>query len=150
MVFGGSLLNHTLAGPFKVVGKDLRIISSKRPWRCMVFLNVAMRSQGSCIPSYESRWAFWTWKAMDDSDGRNKGGICPVDEIIHMVHSSHGILHFFHSSLHLVHFSLQMQYPSSDSAPGLVPFNIVLNTFTSWVLVSFSSMLLTLHVNFSS
>ena len=31
MVFGGSLLNHTLVGPFKVIGKTLHIISSRTP-----------------------------------------------------------------------------------------------------------------------
>ena len=42
MVFGGSLPNHTLAGPFNIVGKALHMISSGTPWRCMVILNVAM------------------------------------------------------------------------------------------------------------
>ena len=55
MVFGGNFLNHTLVGPFKVVGKALHIISSGTPCRCMVVLNVAMWSQGSCVPSYESK-----------------------------------------------------------------------------------------------
>ena len=55
MVFGGSLLNHTLVGPFKVVGKTLHIILSRTPWRCMVVLNVAMWSKGSRVLSYESK-----------------------------------------------------------------------------------------------
>ena len=55
MVFGGSLLNHSLVGPFKVIGKALHIILSETPWRCMVVMNVAMWSQGSRVPSYESR-----------------------------------------------------------------------------------------------
>ena len=42
MVFGGSLLNHTLAGPFEVVGEALQKILSRTPWRCMVVLNVAI------------------------------------------------------------------------------------------------------------
>ena len=42
MVVGGSLPNHTLAGPFNVVGKALHMISFGAPWRCMVVLNVEM------------------------------------------------------------------------------------------------------------
>ena len=55
MVISGSLPNHTLAGTFNVVRKALHMISSRTPWRCMVVLNVAMRSQGLHVPSYESR-----------------------------------------------------------------------------------------------
>ena len=50
----------------------------------------------------------------DLSDGRNEGGTYPMDKIIHMVCSPHGILHLFHGSFHLVHLSLQMRYPTSD------------------------------------
>ena len=53
--FGGILLNHTRAGPLRVVGKALHIISSGTPWRCIVVLKVAMWSKGSCVPLYESR-----------------------------------------------------------------------------------------------
>ena len=42
MVFGGNLLNHTLVGPFNVVGKALYMISSGTPWRCMIVLKVAL------------------------------------------------------------------------------------------------------------
>ena len=53
-VFGGILLNHTLAGPLRVVGKALHIISSGIPWRCIMVLKVAMWSHGSHVSSYES------------------------------------------------------------------------------------------------
>ena len=53
--FGGILLNHTHAGPLRVVGKALHIISSGTPWRCIVVLKVAMWLKGSRIPSYESK-----------------------------------------------------------------------------------------------
>ena len=53
--FKGILLNHTYAGPLRVVGKALRIISSRTPWRCIVVLKVAIWSKGSCVPSYESK-----------------------------------------------------------------------------------------------
>ena len=53
--FGGILLNHTCAGPLRVVGKALHIISSGTPWRCIVVLKVAMWSNGSCALSYESK-----------------------------------------------------------------------------------------------
>ena len=54
-VFGGILLNHTRAGPLRVVGKALHIISSGTPWRCIVVLKVAMWSHESRVPSYESK-----------------------------------------------------------------------------------------------
>ena len=41
-VLGGILLNHTHAGPLRVVGKALHIISSGTPWRCIVVLKVAI------------------------------------------------------------------------------------------------------------
>ena len=53
-VFWGILLNHTRAGPLRVVRKALHIISSRTPWRCMVVLKVAIWSNGSRVPSYES------------------------------------------------------------------------------------------------
>ena len=53
--FGGILLNQTYAGPLRVVGKALHKISSGTPWRCIVVLKVAMWSNGSRVPSYESK-----------------------------------------------------------------------------------------------
>ena len=35
MEFGVNLLNHTLAGPFSVVGKTRHMISSTTPYRCI-------------------------------------------------------------------------------------------------------------------
>ena len=55
IVFGGILLNCTYAGPLRVVGKALHIISSGTPWRCIVVLMVAMWSHGLRVPSYESK-----------------------------------------------------------------------------------------------
>ena len=52
---GGILLNHIRAGPLRVVGKALHIISSETPWRCIVVLKVAIWSKGSRVPSYESK-----------------------------------------------------------------------------------------------
>ena len=52
-------------------------------------------------------------------DGRNKGKISPVDEVIHIICSPHKILHVFHDSFHLVHLSLQMWYPTSNGTPRL-------------------------------
>ena len=51
-VFGVSLLNHTLAGPFKVVRKALHIISSITPCKYMRVLNDSKWSSGSSEPSY--------------------------------------------------------------------------------------------------
>ena len=53
-MFKVSLLNHTLAGPFSVVGKALNIISSKTPYKCMRVLNDSKWSSGSREPSYAS------------------------------------------------------------------------------------------------
>ena len=61
-VFKGILLNHTRAGPLRVVGKTLHIISSETPWRCMVVLKVAMWSNGSRVPSYESKEGILNFK----------------------------------------------------------------------------------------
>ena len=54
-LFRGILLNHTRAGTLSVVGKALHIISSGTPWRCIVVLKVAIWSQGSLVPLYESK-----------------------------------------------------------------------------------------------
>ena len=54
-VFGGILLNHTRAGPLRVVGKALHIISSRTPWRFIVVLKEVIWSKGSRVPSYESK-----------------------------------------------------------------------------------------------
>ena len=72
IVFGGILLNHTRAGPLRVVGKALHIISSGTPWRCMVVLKVAIWSNGSHVPSYESNEGILNFKG--------KG--CPLMEAV--------------------------------------------------------------------
>ena len=59
--FGVSLLNHTLAGPFKVVGKVLHIISSGTPCKCMRVLNDSKWSSGSCDYHMPPPMAFGTW-----------------------------------------------------------------------------------------
>ena len=55
--FGVSLLNHTLAGPFKMVGKVLHIISSRTPCKCMRVFNDSKWSSGSCESSYASTYS---------------------------------------------------------------------------------------------
>ena len=151
-MFGGSLPNHTLARPFNVVGKILHIISSRTPWRCMVVLNVAMWSQGSCVPSYESKVGILSlegggWLVMDAM----RGGTNPVDKVIHMICSPHGIFHLFHGSFHLVHLPFQMWYLISNGSFGLVFFSIILNPFILWIPASFfTTSLFTLSINFSS
>ena len=151
MVFGGNFLNHTMSGPFKVVEKALYIISSKTPFRCMVCLECGNVIIGVTRPIiWIQSGRFELGRQGKSSDGRSKGGICLMEEIIHMVNSSYGVFHFFHNFLHLVHFFFQVWYHTSDSTFGLVPFSIVLITFVSWILASFSTMLLMLPVNFSS
>ena len=51
----GILLNYTHAGPLRVVGKALHIISSRTSWRCIIVLKVAIWLNGSHVPSYESK-----------------------------------------------------------------------------------------------
>jgi len=55
IVFGDILLNHTHAGPLRVVGKTLHIILSGIPWTCIVVLKVVIWLKGSRVPSYESK-----------------------------------------------------------------------------------------------
>ena len=55
-VFGVSLLNHTLTGPFSLVGNALHIISSGAPCKCMRVLNDCRWSSGSLDPSYISTY----------------------------------------------------------------------------------------------
>ena len=47
MELGVSLLNHTLAGPFSVVGKAWHMISFAVPCKCMRVLNDSKWSKGS-------------------------------------------------------------------------------------------------------
>ena len=53
--FGGILLNHTHAGPLRLIGMALHIILFGTPWRCVVVLKVTMWSKGSHVSSYESK-----------------------------------------------------------------------------------------------
>ena len=76
MVFGGSLPNHTLTRPFNMVGKALHMISSGTSCKCMVVLNVPIWSQGSHIPSYESKVGILNlegrgWLVMDAVKGES-------------------------------------------------------------------------------
>ena len=47
MEFGVNLLNHTLVGPFSMVGKVRHMISSAMPCRCMRVLNDSRWSKES-------------------------------------------------------------------------------------------------------
>ena len=58
-MFGVSLLNHTLAGPFSVVDNALHIISSRTPCRCMRVVNDSRWSCRSLNPSYASTCGIW-------------------------------------------------------------------------------------------
>ena len=111
----GILLNHTRAGPLRVVGKALHIISSRTPWRCIVVLKVAMWSKGSCVPSYESKEGVLNfggrgWPLMSAVKG---------ESILHWICSSHIFSHLIHNPSHLVHLLFQMQYPTRSGTPWL-------------------------------
>ena len=149
MVFGGILPNHTLAGLLKVIGKALHMISFETPWRCMVVLNVAMWSQGSRVPSYESRIDILNlegrgWLVMDAIKKES------VLYLIHVIFSSHVIFHLFHGSFHLVHLHFQMSYPTSNGTFGLVFFSIVFSPSILWILpMLLTTALSTVSINFS-
>ena len=55
-MFRVSLLNHTLTGPFSVVGNAVHIISFGAPYRCMKVLNDSRWLSGSLDPSYVSTY----------------------------------------------------------------------------------------------
>ena len=52
MELGISFLNHTLAGPFGVIGKAQHMILSATPYKCMRVLNDSRWSKGS----FDSSW----------------------------------------------------------------------------------------------
>ena len=58
-VFGVSMLNHILVGPFSVARKVLHIISSRTPCKCMRVLNDSKWSNGSHEPSYDFTCSIW-------------------------------------------------------------------------------------------
>jgi len=51
MELGVILLNQTLVGPFRVVGKALHMISSSTPYKCIRVLKDSKWSRGSLDPS---------------------------------------------------------------------------------------------------
>ena len=56
---GGNLVNHSLATPLRVVGKERHRISSGGCWRPRVVLNVLRWSNGSFSPSKGLSWGRW-------------------------------------------------------------------------------------------
>ena len=76
-------------------------------------------------------------------DGCDEGRVSSVDEIIHRVHTSHGVLH-------LVHFSLQMWHPSSDSTSGLISSFNTIHASLSTLFMFLNASLSTLSIDFSS
>ena len=152
IMFGGSLPNHTLAGPLNVVGKALYMISSRMTWRCMIILKVAIWSQGSRVPSYESKVGILNLEGRMTRDGRGEGRVSSVDKIIHMVRSPHKVLHLVHSFLHLVYLSLQVWHPPSDNTSRVFSsFNAVLRPSILWIFpVLLNASLSTLSINFFS
>jgi len=63
-------------------------------------------------------------------DGHSKERVSFVDEFIHMIHPPHGVPHLFHGFLYLVRLFLQVWYPSSDGAFGLISsFSVILRLF---------------------
>ena len=64
--FRGILLNHTCAGPLRVVGKALHITSSRTPWKCIVVLKVAMWLKGSRFHCTNPKKASWTLEEEGD------------------------------------------------------------------------------------
>ena len=103
-VFGVISLNHTRASPLRVVGKALHIISIGTPWRCIVFLKVAMWSHGSRVPSYKSNECILNlegkgWLLMEVMKG----------ESVRWTKSS---MWFVHSPHYLIHLLFQVWHPT--------------------------------------
>ena len=104
-VFGVSLLNHTLVGPFNVIGKALHIISSGAPFKCMRVLNDSRWSSGS--------WpvvCFYLWhsKLHWEGEGYYLGSewwVNTMDQLIQVCRylSPHSIHHHVHLLLHHLH-----------------------------------------------
>ena len=130
-VLGGILLNHTHAGPLRVVGKVLHIILSGTPWRCMVVLKVAMWSNGSRVPSYESKEGILNlggkgWALMEAMKG----------ELVLWTKSSTGFvlfILFFISSIVLLIWSISLS--KWGTLLEAVPFNWLSNStfLSSWL-----------------
>lgn len=71
-------------------------------------------------------------------DRHCKGKVNYVDEIIHVMHTPHGVSHFLHRLLHLVHLLLQVWYLLSSNASGLISsFGTILYPSILQVLLRF-------------
>ena len=101
-MFGVSLLNHTLASPFKVIGKAIHIISSETPCKCMRVLNDSRWLSGSLDPSYALLWG--GRKSLMQWTGSQSSGL---------IHPNWWI------PVPLGHSSSCPSFPSSSTYPGL-------------------------------
>ena len=155
---GGILLNHTHAGPLRVVGKALHIISSGTPWRCIVVLKGAMWSKGSHVPSYESK------EGILNFEGRGWSLMSAVKgESVLWTKSSTGfalLIFSLISSMTLLIWSIsffQMWDPSWSGTPWLalrfdiscvfltlgMPFSISVAMLSPWIEFSGKFLILT-------
>ena len=146
--FRGILLNQTHARPLRVVGKALHMISSGTPWRCIVVLKVAMWSNGSRVPSYESKEGSLNfngrgWPLMEAVKGDS------VNQIFYRIRPPHILFHFLHDFLHLVHFFFQVWYHSWSGASELTS-NFSILSITMTLCLSSFFMCLAPHINLHS
>ena len=154
MVFGDNLPNHTLARPFNMVGKTLHMISSRTPWRCMVILNVAMWSQRSRIPSYESKVGISNlegrgWLVIDATKGES---ILWTRSSIWFALLVESFISFMALFIWSISLSLQVGYSTSNSTSRMISsLSIIFSSFILWILLVLLTMVLsTMSVNFSS
>ena len=63
----GNLVNHSLAAPLRVVGKEWHNISLGGCWRPSVILKVLRWSNGSFNPSNGSSWGRWNFGGTEHS-----------------------------------------------------------------------------------
>ena len=119
-VFGGILLNHTRAGPLRVVRKALHIISSGTLWRCIVILKVTIWSKRLRVPSYESREGILNlggkgWPLMEAMKGNSVWWTKSSTRFALLMFSLISSMTF----LILIHLPLQLWHPSWSGTPWL-------------------------------
>ena len=118
IVLGAILPNHTLAGPFSVVGNALHMISSETPCRCIRVLNDSKWSSGSFDPSYASTCS------IQNLARRGKKVTCAMKgESIRWTSSSKLVpSHCVHHHIHLLfhHLHVLSVLPAGDIAFFLI------------------------------
>ena len=116
----GSLVNHSLATPLRVVGKEQHSISLGGYWRPKVVLKVLRWSKGSFSPSNGSSYGKWNFE-----------GEFVLLTILSKLRSVFSLIAFFSSSI-----SFLISLRRSELAPSRVPGHLFWLSLSSSRLVS--------------